>query len=126
MFLSPIKKLTNFIEQYQSGITGFQRFTELMDADLEHDEADAKEVNTVQGSIRFNDVTFSYNNNKEVLKNISFNIEKGKTIAFVGPSGGGKTTLCHLIPRFYEVEDGEIYIDDINIKNFTRKSLRKT
>jgi len=125
MFLSPIKKLTNFIEQYQSGITGFQRFTELMDAQLEHDEENAKDVKTVKGNIRFNDVTFSYNNNKEVLKNICFDMEKGKTIAFVGPSGGGKTTLCHLIPRFYEVEDGEIYIDDMNIKNFTRKSLRK-
>nr|WP_312578193.1 ABC transporter ATP-binding protein [Sedimentibacter sp.] len=125
MFLNPIKKLTNFIEQYQSGITGFQRFTELMNAQLESDDPNAKDVTTVQGDIRFNNVTFSYNDHKEVLKNINFGIDKGKTIAFVGPSGGGKTTLCHLIPRFYEVEDGEIYIDNMNIKNFTRKSLRK-
>jgi len=125
MFLSPIKKLTNFIEQYQSGITGFQRFTELMDEQLEHDQPDAKEVKSVQGNINFNDVTFSYDNNKQILKNISFSIDKGKTIAFVGPSGGGKTTLCHLLPRFYEVADGKINIDGINIKSFTRKSLRK-
>lgn len=125
MFTSPVKKLTNFIEQYQSGITGFKRFTELMDAQLEYDEPDAVEVKEVDGKIKFDDVTFSYDENKEILKNISFNIEKGKTVAFVGPSGGGKTTLCHLIPRFYEVEEGNIYIDEKNIKAFTRESLRR-
>ncbi|MBP1926948.1 ATP-binding cassette subfamily B protein [Sedimentibacter acidaminivorans] len=125
MFLNPVKKLTNFIEQYQSGITGFRRFTELMNSELETDDPDAKDIPTVQGDIKFENVTFSYDDHKQVLKNINFNIEKGKTIAFVGPSGGGKTTLCHLIPRFYEVEDGNIFIDNINIKNFTRKSLRK-
>ncbi len=125
MFLNPVKKLTNFIEQYQSGITGFRRFTELMNAELETDDQNARDISTVQGDIKFDNVTFSYDNHKQVLKNVNFNIEKGKTIAFVGPSGGGKTTLCHLIPRFYEVEDGNIFIDNINIKNFTRKSLRK-
>ncbi len=125
MFLNPVKKLTNFIEQYQSGITGFRRFTELMNAELETDEPYAEDISTVQGDIKFDNVTFSYDHHKQVLKNINFSIEKGKTIAFVGPSGGGKTTLCHLIPRFYEVENGDIYIDNINIKNFTRKSLRK-
>lgn len=124
-FLNPIRKLINFVEQYQSGVSGFKRFTEIMDKDVEDDEPDARNIESVRGDIKFEDVSFSYDNNKEILKDISFNIEQGKTVAFVGPSGGGKTTLCHLIPRFYEVEEGSIYIDDINIKDFTRKSLRK-
>jgi ATP-binding cassette subfamily B protein len=123
-FLSPIKKLINFVEQYQSGSSGFKRFTEVMDEQLEKDEPNAVDVKTLQGDIKFNDVTFAYDEHKEILKDISFNIQKGKTVAFVGPSGGGKTTLCHLIPRFYETENGEISIDDINIRNITRKSLR--
>lgn len=124
-FLNPIRKLINFVEQYQSGVSGFKRFTEIMDKDVEYDEPDSKDIESVRGDIRFEDVSFSYDDNKEILKDITFNIEKGKTVAFVGPSGGGKTTLCHLIPRFYEVEEGSIYIDDTNIKDFTRKSLRK-
>ncbi|HCX61530.1 MAG TPA: thiamine ABC transporter permease [Clostridiales bacterium] len=124
-FLNPIRKLINFVEQYQSGVSGFKRFTEIMDKNVEYDEPDAKDIESVKGDIRFEDVSFSYDDNKEILKDITFNIEKGKTVAFVGPSGGGKTTLCHLIPRFYEVEEGSIYIDDTNIKDFTRKSLRK-
>ncbi|MDD4781154.1 MAG: ABC transporter ATP-binding protein [Tissierellia bacterium] len=125
MFTTPIKRLVNFVEQYQSGITGFKRFTDIMDSKLEEDEPNATDITEVEGSIKFDNVTFSYNENTEILKNISFDIEKGTTVAFVGPSGGGKTTLCHLIPRFYEVEQGDIYIDNINIKNFTRSSLRK-
>ncbi|WP_326906794.1 ABC transporter ATP-binding protein [Sedimentibacter sp. MB31-C6] len=124
-FLNPIRKLVNFVEQYQSGISGFKRFSEIMNEELETDELNAKDIDSVKGNIQFNDVTFSYNNHKKVLKDISLNINAGETIAFVGPSGGGKTTLCHLIPRFYEVEAGDIFIDNINIKNFTRKSLRK-
>ena len=124
-FLNPIRKLINFVEQYQSGISGFKRFIEIMDKDIETDELGAKNVIEVKGNISFNDVTFSYDNHKEVLKNISFNIEAGRTVAFVGPSGGGKTTLCHLIPRFYETEEGIISIDNMNIKDFTLKSLRK-
>lgn len=125
MFTTPIKRLVNFVEQYQSGATGFQRFIDIMDAKLEEDEPNASDITKVKGSIKFDNITFSYNENTEILKNISFNIEKGTTVAFVGPSGGGKTTLCHLIPRFYEVEQGDIYIDNINIKDFTRSSLRK-
>jgi ATP-binding cassette subfamily B protein len=124
-FLNPIRKLINFVEQYQSGISGFKRFVEVMDKEVEKDDPGAKNVESVEGHIKFDDVTFSYDDNKEILKNISFNIEAGKTVAFVGPSGGGKTTLCHLLPRFYEAEEGEIFIDNINIKEFTRKSLRK-
>jgi len=124
-FLNPIRKLINFVEQYQSGISGFKRFIEIMDADVETDEPGAENVESVRGDISFNDVTFSYDNHKEILKNITFNIEAGRTVAFVGPSGGGKTTLCHLIPRFYETEEGNILIDNMNIKDFTLKSLRK-
>ena len=124
-FLNPIRKLVSFVEQYQSGISGFKRYIEIMEKEVETDEPGAIDIDTVKGDIKFEDVSFSYDNHKEVLKNISFNIEAGKTVAFVGPSGGGKTTLCHLIPRFYETEEGSIYMDGTNIKDFTRKSLRK-
>lgn len=124
-FLNPIRKLINFVEQYQSGISGFKRFIEIMDTDIESDDPGAKDIFGVKGEIKFDDVTFSYDSHKEILKNVSFHIHAGETVAFVGPSGGGKTTLCHLIPRFYETEEGNIYIDGINIKDFTRKSLRK-
>lgn len=125
-FLNPIRKLINFVEQYQSGISGFKRFTQVMDNEVEKDEENAKDIYNVNGEIEFDGVTFSYDDHKEVLKDISFKIDAGKTVAFVGPSGGGKTTLCHLIPRFYETEDGSISIDKTNIKDFTLKSLRKS
>lgn len=124
-FLNPIRKLINFVEQYQSGTSGFKRFTEIMDKEIEKDDPGAKDIYNVKGDINFNYVTFAYDDNKEILKDITFNIEAGKTVAFVGPSGGGKTTLCHLIPRFYEIEDGSISIDNIDIREFTRRSLRK-
>ncbi|MCR1899853.1 ABC transporter ATP-binding protein/permease [Irregularibacter muris] len=123
-FLNPIRKLINFVEQYQSGISGFKRFTEIMDQPLEVDEPNAVTVNSVKGEIDFDDVSFSYDEHKTILDDISFTIEQGKTVALVGPSGGGKTTLCHLIPRFYETESGNIFIDGRNIKEFTLKSLR--
>ncbi|WMJ77571.1 MULTISPECIES: ABC transporter ATP-binding protein [unclassified Sedimentibacter] len=125
-FLNPIRKLINFVEQYQSGISGFKRFTEVIDQKIETDEPGAKDIYDVKGDIKFEDVTFSYDKNKQVLNDISFNIEAGKTVAFVGPSGGGKTTLCHLIPRFYETKGGNIYIDNTNVKDYTLKSLRKS
>lgn len=124
-FLNPIRKLINFVEQYQSGTSGFKRFTEIMDKEIEKDDPGAKDIYNVKGDINFNYVTFAYDDNKEILKDITFNIEAGKTVAFVGPSGGGKTTLCHLIPRFYEIEDGSISIDNVDIREFTRRSLRK-
>ncbi len=124
-FLNPIRKLVNFVEQYQSGKSGFRRFTEIMDKEIEKDDTGAKDIYNVKGDISFNYVTFAYDDNKEVLKDITFDIEAGKTVAFVGPSGGGKTTLCHLIPRFYEIEEGSISIDNIDIRKFTRRSLRK-
>lgn len=124
-FLNPIRKLVNFVEQYQSGQSGFKRFVEIMDKEIEKDDPNAEDIFDVKGDINFNYVTFAYDDNKEVLKDITFNIDAGKTIAFVGPSGGGKTTLCHLIPRFYEIEEGSISIDNIDIRKFTRRSLRK-
>ena len=124
-FLNPIRKLINFVEQYQSGTSGFKRFTEIMDKEIEKDDPGAKDIYNVKGDIKFNYVTFAYDDNKEILKDITFNIEAGKTVALVGPSGGGKTTICHLIPRFYEIEDGSISIDNTDIREFTRRSLRK-
>lgn len=127
-FMDPIRRLTNFAEQFQNGMSGFERFTEIVDIkpsiiDIEN----ATELKAVNGNIHIDNVTFSYSDNKEskVLHNISLNIKAGKTLALVGPSGGGKTTLCHLIPRFYDVTEGEIKIDDANIKNVTIRSLRK-
>lgn len=126
MFLQPIRKLTILVENYQKGMAGFQRFLETLELKPEIlDEPHAKEILDVEGSIVFKNVTFSYNNKESILEDISFSILPGQTVAIVGPSGGGKTTLCNLIPRFYEIEKGTIYIDDINIKNFTQKSLRK-
>ena len=124
-FLNPIRKLLNFVEQYQSGTSGFKRFTEIMDKEIERDDPGSKDIYNVKGDINFNSVTFAYDDNKEILNDITFDIEAGKTVALVGPSGGGKTTLCHLIPRFYEIEDGSISIDDTDIREFTRRSLRK-
>ncbi|MFA6782020.1 MAG: ABC transporter ATP-binding protein [Sedimentibacter sp.] len=124
-FLNPIRKLVNFVEQYQSGQSGFKRFVEIMDKEIEIDDPGAVDIYDVNGEISFKDVSFAYDDNKEVLKDITFDIEEGKTVAFVGPSGGGKTTLCHLIPRFYEIEEGSISIDNIDIRKFTRRSLRK-
>ncbi|MDD4046812.1 MAG: ABC transporter ATP-binding protein [Tissierellia bacterium] len=125
IFLNPIRKLVNFVEQYQSGKSGFKRFVEIMDREIEKDDPSAVDIYDVNGEISFKDVSFAYDDNKEVLKDITFDIEEGKTVAFVGPSGGGKTTLCHLIPRFYEIEEGSISIDNIDIRKFTRRSLRK-
>ncbi len=124
-FLNPIRKLINFVEQYQSGSSGFKRFIEIMEKQVETDEPGAKDIYNVKGDIKFDSVTFAYDDNTEILNDITLNIKAGKTVAFVGPSGGGKTTLCHLIPRFYEIVDGSISIDNTDIREFTRRSLRK-
>ncbi len=124
-FLSPVKRLVSFIEQFQDGMSGFNRFTEILQTPCEQDDATAKELCNVKGDIEFKSVCFSYNQDRNILKNISLRIPAGATVAFVGESGGGKTTLCHLIPRFYEVDDGEISIDGQNITTLTRESLRR-
>ncbi len=124
-FLQPIEKLVNFTEQFQKGITGFERFLEVLNTEPEiNDELDAKDIVNVQGDIQFHNVSFSYNEKEDILKDINVKIDAGKTVAIVGPSGGGKTTFCSLIPRFYEVTSGYITIDNQDIRNLTQKSLR--
>lgn len=127
VFLSPIDKLVNFTETFQRGMTGFERFVEILDTQPEIvDSEDAEALTHVQGEIEFTNVSFSYNDKAEVLKDINLKINKGQTVALVGPSGGGKTTFCSLIPRFYEVNDGAITIDGKDIRKITLDSLRKS
>jgi ATP-binding cassette subfamily B protein len=131
LFISPIMTMINFMEQYQNGVTGFSRFVEIMDAEPEQDAADAREMGRLQGHIELKNVTYAYETEHEdeverhVLKDVSLNIEQGKTYALVGPSGGGKTTICHLIPRFYPLEQGAITIDGVDIREMTMSSLRR-
>lgn len=125
IFISPVKTLIEFMEQYQNGVTGFERFTEILDQEPEKDCEGAKDIGKVNGDIELKNVTYGYGDDKDVLRNINLKIKKGETFALVGPSGGGKTTICHLIPRFYNVEDGEILIDGKEIHSVTMESLRR-
>ena len=125
MFIDPIKKLINFTEQYQSGMTGFERFMEIINEDTEKESNKPIELENVKGNISIENVSFNYEDKKDVLKNFNLDIKAGRTVALVGPSGGGKTTLCNLIPRFYEFNEGDIKIDGISIKDISLKSLRK-
>ena len=125
LFLTPVKNLISFMEQFQNGVTGFERFVEIMDLPVEEDDPDAVEVDRVEGEIRFAGVSYGYDEEQEVLRGIDLHIPKGSTFALVGPSGGGKTTICHLIPRFYELGEGDITIDGRSIRQFTRASLRR-
>ncbi|MBM7615634.1 ABC transporter ATP-binding protein [Alkaliphilus hydrothermalis] len=125
MFLQPIRRITALIENLQRGMAGFQRFTETLDIHPDITDApDAIEAERMEGAIQFEDVTFSYSNHSHVLTDINLSIKPGETVAFVGPSGGGKTTLCSLIPRFYEIDQGSLKIDGTDIRRFTQKSLR--
>lgn len=125
-FLQPIRRLIAFTQQYQQGMTGFNRFVELMqEKPLVKDRAGALELKAVQGKIELKNVSFQYNADSEVLREISLEIPPGSTAAFVGPSGGGKTTLCHLIPRFYDVSAGQILIDGQDVREVTLRSLRE-
>lgn len=126
IFFNPIRRLTMLTEMYQKGMAGFRRFTEIMDMEPDIvDAPNAQNFTKVNGHVVFENVTFSYNDKKQVLENINLTIRPGETVAFVGPSGGGKTTLCSLIPRFYEIEQGRILIDGIDIRQVTQKSLRE-
>jgi len=124
IFITPIKKLIDFMEQFQNGITGFQRYLEIMGEDKEKDKENAVELQNVKGEIEFRNVDFSYEG-KNVLNDISIKISKGKTLALVGASGGGKTTFCNLIPRFYDVDNGDILIDNKSIYDVKLDSLRE-
>ena len=125
-FSSPINRLSFLVEQYTTGMAGFKRFLEIMETDASIKEVENPlDVENLQGDISYKNVSFSYGTGSDVLSNIDLEIESGKTIAFVGASGAGKTTLCHLLPRFYDVSSGEIFIDNIPIKNMSLKSLRK-
>lgn len=129
MFLNPIKRLVQFYEQLQNGMTGFERFQEIMSVSEEQEKENAVNLKNVKGNIEFRNVCFSYTDSNEdndlIINNLDLDIKSGKTVAIVGPSGGGKTTLCHLIPRFYEINSGSILIDGVDIRDVSRESLRK-
>ncbi|MBC2008181.1 ABC transporter ATP-binding protein [Listeria welshimeri] len=125
VFIRPIEKINNVIESYPKGFAGFKRFLEVMDTEPAiQDEKDAKPAGDFRGDIAYKQVSFEYSDGKNVLNHINLSIKAGETVAFVGPSGAGKTTICNLLPRFYDVTDGEITIDNQNIKDFTLPSLR--
>ena len=126
-FMQPIRRLTEFAQQLQDGMTGFERFVEVMEIKPDIvDRPNALELKDARGEIEFKDVSFSYNNDEHtVLSNLNLKIEAGKTVALVGPSGAGKTTLCHLIPRFYEINEGQILLDKKDIRDLKLKSLRQ-
>ncbi|OFF77676.1 multidrug ABC transporter ATP-binding protein [Listeria monocytogenes] len=125
VFIRPIEKINNVIESYPKGFAGFKRFLEVMDTEPAiQDEKDAKPAKAFRGYIAYNHVSFEYSDGKNVLNHINLSIKAGETVAFVGPSGAGKTTICNLLPRFYDVSAGEITIDGENIKRFTLPSLR--
>lgn len=125
LFISPIQTLIQFFEQLQDGVTGFKRFIAIMDMPIEKESPTSHDVKRLDGDIVFKDVNFAYNEDKDVLKDINLTIKNGKMYAFVGASGGGKTTLCHLIPKFYPLENGMIYINGEPIEDIKNDSLRK-
>ena len=127
ILIEPVQRLGNFTRLYQEGITGFERIMEILEVEPDiKDSPDAIEVTNVQGNIEFKNVSFKYKEEYDhVLKHLSFDIKVGEYVALVGPSGVGKTTLCSLIPRFYEVSKGQILLDGINISGITMRSLRK-
>ena len=128
LFIRPVNTLISFMEQFQNGASGFKRFVEIMEEEPETDREGATELKNVVGEIEFKNVTYAYNDTKDVLHNVNLKLEKGCKLALVGPSGGGKTTLCHLLPNFYKLEgeeNGAILIDGVDIRDITLDSLRK-
>ncbi len=128
--ITPIRNFIAIFEQIQNGSTGFERFVEIMNEEEEQEDTDAIELKDIHDEIKYENVTFHYGKKdidevNYVIKDFSLTIKKGETVALVGPSGGGKTTLCHLLPRFYEIDSGRITIDGVDIRRFTRDSLRK-
>lgn len=125
-FTSPLKRFASFFEQYMMGMAGFTRFLEILDTKSEIvDREDAIEIGKVNGLIRFEGVGFNYDGGRKVLHDVNLTIEPGEKLALVGPSGGGKTTLCHLLMRFYDVKEGSISVDGVDIRNYTQESLRR-
>ncbi|WP_281942363.1 ABC transporter ATP-binding protein [Paenibacillus tyrfis] len=125
VFLGPIQKINSVIETYPKGIAGFKRYLELLETAPDVDDApDARQVEHLKGNIRFSGVKFGYENKEKVLQDVHLNVRAGETVALVGPSGAGKTTLCSLLPRFYEVDEGSITIDGIDIRQMMLQSLR--
>jgi len=125
LFINPVNVLISFMEQFQNGASGFKRFCEIMDEEPEQEATDAVELTDVRGEIELKHVTYAYDKTKEVLRDVSLRLEKGRKLALVGPSGGGKTTLCHLLPNFYRIEQGQLLIDGVDVRNMTLESLRK-
>ncbi len=131
MFISPVMTLINFMEQYQNGVTGFERFIEILEEEPETDSPNAVDIGDVKGHIELKDISYAYTTTedgeeeKEVIDHLSLDIKQGETFALVGPSGGGKTTICHLIPHFYNVKKGTIQIDGKDIHDVTMESLRR-
>ncbi|MCQ1776493.1 ABC transporter ATP-binding protein/permease [Neorhizobium galegae] len=126
VFFRPVEKINSVIETYPKGIAGFRRFTELIDTEPDiADAPDAIDVDHLKGEIAYENVSFGYSRDKPVLENVNLAIRAGETIAFVGPSGAGKTTICSLLPRFYEIGGGSITIDGMDIRKMTKVSLRQ-
>ena len=127
LFINPVNTLIGFMEQFQNGVSGFRRFVEIMEEKPEEDAPNAKKLENVHGEIEFKNVTYAYDGSSEVLHNVNLKLEKGRKLALVGPSGGGKTTLCHLLPNFYQLEqgNGSIMIDGTDIRELTLDSVRK-
>ena len=125
-FVSPLRKLVMFMEQYTQGSAGFARFLEIMRTEPEiRDAPDAVELKDVSGDIAYENVSFRYKDGPDVLKDIDLTIRSGESFALVGPSGGGKTTLCHLLPRFYDVTEGRVTVDGLDVRSVTQDSLRR-
>ena len=127
MFISPVNMLISFMEQFQNGVSGFKRFVEIMEEEPERDSENAAELEDVAGEIEFKNVSYSYETKSDVIRDVSFRLEPGRKLALVGPSGGGKTTLCHLLPRFYSLDEdgGSIMIDGKDVRDVRLDSLRR-
>ena len=125
-FTRPINEIMNLFNTIQSALAGAERVFEVIDEEQEKDKDEAVDIDNIEGHVELKDVTFSYTNGKEILKNVSLEAKKGEIIAIVGPTGAGKTTIVNLLTKFYDIDSGEILIDGKNIDEITRESLRKT